>query len=158
MTQGIQARPARQGTAPKTITRTPGLCAGTHVLTARGEVPVEGLAAGDRIITRDAGMKAVQAVRHRSARFAPVRVTGGALGHSRPEQDTMLAPDTQVLIRDWRAKALFGRKSALVAAERLVDGKIISRAATQEVQLVELVFDGPHVVYADGLEIAVSQG
>ncbi len=43
-----------------------------------------------------------------------VRISASALGHDRPEADLFVAPDQQILIRDWRAKALYGRDVAMV--------------------------------------------
>ena len=64
-----------------------GLGTGTMVMTMRGEVAVEDLRAGDRVVTRHAGALTLRGVEARTSRVAPVRVRAGSLGHTRPERD-----------------------------------------------------------------------
>lgn len=133
-----------------------GLLAGTLVMTLDGELPVEHLAPGDRIITRDAGMAVLRAVRITPMRLAPIEVRAGSLGHTRPDRTTRLAPGARVHIRDWRAKAIYGTATADIPARRLTDGEFISEAPVERVCVHDLVFafDQPHILYADGLEVA----
>ncbi|MGX9354089.1 Hint domain-containing protein [Roseobacteraceae bacterium S113] len=140
--------------AAKTCEAT-GLLPGTIIYTMDGEMPVEHLCAGDRIITRDAGAVELIGLEVRVARAAPLRVQAGSLGHHRPETDAVLAPGTKLLLRDWRAKALFGCAEAMVPAERLVDDTFVTREPEQELRLYNLVFAAPHVIYASGLEVGV---
>ena len=130
------------------------LVAGTTVLTLDGALPVEFLSPGDRIITRDSGMAVLSDIRRRTVTVDCVSIRAGSLGNTRPDRDAILPAAQEVLIRDWRAQALFGRAQALVPAARLVDGEFIRAAGQREVTLIELVFDAPHIVYADGLELA----
>ncbi|SLN30150.1 hypothetical protein ROJ8625_01354 [Roseivivax jejudonensis] len=130
------------------------LIAGTEVFTLDGTLPVEVLVPGDRVITRDAGAVALREVRHRHAALPLVRLRAGSLGNARPDRDLVMPARQEILVRDWRASALFGRAQALVAARRLCDGEFVSEIGTCDVSVVELVFDAPHIVYADGLEVA----
>ena len=41
-------------------------------------------------------------------------------------------------------------------ARRLIDGEFVSEGAKRRVKLHELVFDRPHIIYADGLEVATT--
>ena len=132
-----------------------GLPAGTVVLTAEGELPVEHLMAGDRVITRTSGMAVLRAVEVSEGAVAMVRIMAGSLGHTRPDRDMRLGPDTPVHIRDWRAQALFGTPTAMIPAARLVDGEFVAVEAAAPVRLYRLVFDRAQVVYADGLEVGV---
>ena len=133
------------------------LVAGTVVLTLDGALPVEYLNPGDRVITRDSGMAVLREVRRSRQTRQMVAVRAGTLGNSRPDRDALFPAHQEVLIRDWRAAALFGASRALVPAGRLVDGEFICNAGAQELDLVELVFDRPHIIYADGLEVASAQ-
>lgn len=126
----------------------------TVVLTLDGALPVEYLSAGDRVITRDSGMAVLRRVNMRSRATHSVQFQAGSLGHDRPDSDTILPASQQVLIRDWRAEALFGAKHALVPALRLVDGEFVRDLGSQKLDFFELIFDAPHIIYADGLEIA----
>ena len=130
------------------------LVAGTRLYTQDGALPVEVLGAGDRVVTRDAGMIEIAAIRFRRIRARLVHVTEGALGPSLPESDTRLLATQQVLLRDWRAEALAGRTRALVAAERLIDGEFIRYLGTRDVMVAEIDFGAPHILYADGIEVA----
>lgn len=131
-----------------------GITAGTLVLTLEGELPVQFLAPGDRVITRSGARKlvAVDVAVIRNAQM--IRVTASALGHDRPETDLFLAPSQGILVRDWRARALYGRETAMVAAQRLTDGDYIRKETVAEVRLFTLRFAGDEVVYAGGLELA----
>lgn len=132
------------------------LVAGTSVLTLDGALPVEFINQGDRVITRDSGIAIVRDVRRTRLRVPAVAVKAGSLGNTRPDRDAMLPAGQEILIRDWRAQALFGASRALVPASRLVDGEFVRDLGPVMLDLVELVFDAPHIVYADGLEVAAS--
>lgn len=133
-----------------------GLVAGTVVLTLAGEIPVEHLTPGDRIITRGTGLATLRGLRSDEIDTALVRIRAGSLGHTRPERDTRIGAATPVLIRDWRAPALYGQPSAMVPAGRLADGEFVAREEVARVRLYTLDFDRPHVIYADGLEIGIA--
>ncbi|MBN9889946.1 Hint domain-containing protein [Salipiger abyssi] len=130
------------------------LVAGTVVLTLDGAIPAEFLCPGDRVITRDSGTAILHALRRSRIRTKLVAIRAGTLGNSRPGSDAVLPARQEILVRDWRAEALFGANRALVPAERLADGEFIREIGTREVDLVELRFDAPHILYADGLELA----
>ncbi len=131
-----------------------GLTAGTTVMTLDGERAVEHLSVGDRIITRDAGMSVLRDIRKTEVRVTPIRIKAGSLGHTRPQEDMIVGPDTLVHIRDWRAKALFGADVATVKAKRLLDGEFVAEVAQKTMTVYELIFDRQHILYADGLEVA----
>ncbi len=130
-----------------------GVAQGTQVLTLDGALPVEFLAPGDRVITR-AGARKLVSVSMTAAYGAAVRVAPGALGHDRPEQALIIGAGTQVLVRDWRAKALYGAREALVPVTRLVDGEFVTLAEPGLLRLYALEFDQAEVYYADGVEVS----
>lgn len=132
---------------------TTGIAAGTVVLTLDGALPVDFIEPGDRIITRE-GMRVVREVRVARYSGPAIRIAAGALGHDRPEQDLILPAETPVLVRDWRAEALFGLRQAVVPVERLADGEFIAPITALSLRLYDLRFDSPQVIYAEGLEIA----
>jgi len=61
-----------------------------------------------------------------------------------------------ILIRDWRARALFNSDRALVAARALVDGEFITDLGKVETTVYQIFCDGPHILYADGLELGTA--
>ncbi len=131
-----------------------GLVAGTSVMTMDGELPVEHLTNGDRIITRDCGMAVLRDIRVNKTALACIRIKAGSLGYTRPDRDMLVAPGAMLHIRDWRAKAIFGKAQVTVPARRLLDGEFVAEQAKCKVAVYDLVFDSQHIIYADGLEVA----
>lgn len=144
----------RAVTAHRDDTQLTGVCAGTTIMTLEGEMPVEHLTAGDRIITRDSGMAILREIRSKTLKIHAIRIKAGSLGHTRPDRDMVVTPGTQLHIRDWRAEALFGQPAALVAASRLVDGEFLAEQDLREMTVYTLIFDRQHIIYADGIEMA----
>jgi hypothetical protein len=129
-----------------------GIGSGTLVLTLDGELPVEHLAVGDRIVTR----RGARTLRRLSSHMAKASFTiaASALGHDRPEGAVAVGAAQAVVLRDWRAKALFDSDTASVPVSRLADGEYIAASDTP-VRLWRLEFDGEEVIYAGGLELTV---
>lgn len=134
-------------------TRHVGLCADTIIYTMDGELRARDIAPGDRIITRNAGMAVLRGVRHKRVTFDAILIKAGSLGHNRPKDDMILPAGTKLLIRDWRAQALYASAQKMVPAEDLIDGEYVTRLEAQEHDIVELIFDAPHVLYAGGMEV-----
>jgi Hint domain len=130
-----------------------GMAPGTVVLTLDGALPVEFLAPGDRIITRD-GARTLRAVSVAEVTGDVVRIGARTLGHDRPEGDVLVGADQGILLRDWRARAMYGVTQAVVAARRMADGEMIRVEDATDLRLFTLSFDAPAVIYAGGLELA----
>ncbi|SDI91295.1 Hint domain-containing protein [Alloyangia pacifica] len=130
------------------------LVAGTRVLTLEGALPVEYLSPGDRVITRDGGVATLTCAQRLKRRLPLVAIRAGSLGNARPEGEALLPAAQQILLRDWRASALFGASQALVPLDRLTDGYFVRAAGCHSVQLVALSFTAAHIIYCDGLELA----
>tara|TARA_R110002049_G_scaffold10127_3_gene50493 strand:+ start:203860 stop:204381 length:522 start_codon:yes stop_codon:yes gene_type:complete len=133
-----------------------GLVQGAMILTLDGEIPVEFLSVGDKVITRDSGISKIQHIQRTTRKVRLIALAAGSLGHTRPERDAQLAGDQMVLIRDWRARALFSSERALVAARALVDNEFITDLGEQETTLIQIFCDSPHILYADGLELGTA--
>ena len=138
--------------------RDTGLLQGTMILTLEGEMPVEFVSVGDKVITRDSGIARVEHIQRTKRRVHTISLAAGSLGHTRPERDANLAGDQMCLIRDWRAQAMFSSDRALVAARTLVDGEFIRDLGMQEQTLIQIFCDGPHILYAEGLELSTADG
>ena len=135
-----------------------GMVSGTRIITLAGELPIEHLTAGDRVITRDAGIAQLLSVSAEEVDVPLIRVRAGALSHQCPENDMLAGPATLVLLRDWRASVLYGQASAMVPLSRLRDGYFISSCPPRVTRLFTLHFARPHVIYANGLEIGTGGG
>ncbi len=131
-----------------------GLAPGTQVLTLDGAIPVEFLNPGDRLITRRGARTLKSIVRHTLPEGTQrVCVSTDALG-GKPTGEVTLLPGQKVLIRDWRAKALWGKDIAEVPVARLVDGKAIRIETGGRQTMLSLYFGAPEIIYAEGLELA----
>jgi hypothetical protein len=131
-----------------------GCATGTAILTLQGALPVEYLCAGDRIITRNGVRSLSHISMHLQRNVRAVRILSDSLGVGKPADDVLVAADQPILIRDWRAKALFGAAQAMVPAARLIDGTYIRAETVAELRLFALHFDAPAVIFAGGLELA----
>ena len=130
-----------------------GLGLGTGVLTAEGELPVEYLEPGDRIVTYDRGLVRLGGIDVRIVpRSDTVHVRPAVLDPDAGLRDFTLSARQQILVRDWRAQVLWHRPVALVEARRIVDGAHIARlSGGQPVRLFQLLFeDRQHLVEAAG--------
>lgn len=134
-----------------------GVCAGTAIMTLEGEMPVELLVEGTRVITRDAGMSVLRKIEKTTVKVTPIRIKAGSLGHTRPDRDMMVTPGSRLHIRDWRAEALFGAKAVAVTANRLVDGEFLAEQPAREMTVYTLRFDKEHIIYADGVELVTDK-
>lgn len=132
-----------------------GLVSGTLLLTSDGEIPVEYLSPGDRIITRNAGLVELTAIQSYRTTDEAVKIAAGSLGDTKPTHHVIIPAAQMVLVRDWRAKALRGAAQAVMPAGCLIDDEYITSLGPREMTLVRLGFEAPHVVYADGLELSV---
>lgn len=130
-----------------------GIGLGTGVLTADGELPVEYLVPGDRIVTFDRGLVRLERI---EVRLAPardaVRVRPSVLDPDGNGRDMILSARQQVLVRDWRARILWHRPIALVEVRRMIDGAHVARIEGEApVRLFQLVFaDRQHLVEVAG--------
>ncbi|HEV8678629.1 MAG TPA: Hint domain-containing protein, partial [Stellaceae bacterium] len=124
-------------------------CRGTQILTDRGEVPVEDLAVGDRVLTISGEAKPVKWVGHRAydGRFVagnramlPVRIAAGALADGVPVRDLCVSPGHALLIA-----------GMLVRAENLVNGATITQdTAVERVEYFHVELEMHDVIIADG--------
>lgn len=130
-----------------------GLGLGTGVLTAEGELPVEFLEPGDRIVTFDRGLVRLSRVDARdvSARDV-VRIRPAVLDPEGAGRDFLVSRRQQVLVRDWRARILWHKPVALVEAGEMIDGAHIAPLGGERlVRLFQLIFDDrQHLVQTAG--------
>jgi hypothetical protein len=134
---------------------------GTMIRTEIGTIPVEALAQGDKILTRDNGPQAVRWIGQRRMSGArlhvmpslrPIRIAAGAIGDDVPDADLLVSPEHRLLVKGRAAMDLFNTDEVLVAARDLVDDRLIrvDRSAT-EVTYFHLMFDAHQVLWANGV-------
>lgn len=113
---------------------------GTLIETDCGPRPVERLAAGDRVMTADAGLQTVLWAGSRlvdgSDRQAPVLIRSGTLGNA---TDLLVSPQHRVLISGAQAQRFYGHPEVLVPARHLVNGTTILRRAIRRVRYCHIL-------------------
>jgi Ca2+-binding RTX toxin-like protein len=133
---------------------------GTMILTDRGEVPVEGLQAGDLVMTRDNGLQPLRWVGRREVSLIdlmadpdlqPVEIAAGALQVG-PERTMRVSPQHRLLIEGARAELMFGEAEVLVAAKHLLGQAGVTRVLPLEgVAYIHILFDRHEIVQSDGI-------
>jgi O-antigen biosynthesis protein len=127
----------------------PCYCPGTLILTDRGDVAVEELAIGDRLVTAGSGLKSIRWIGRRTyaARFVranrrllPVCVRAGAMGSGLPRRDLWVSPLHAMVV-----------DGCLVPAGALVNGVSVTQPAAPEViSYIHLELEEHNVIYAEG--------
>ncbi|MDF1726747.1 MAG: Hint domain-containing protein [Sulfitobacter sp.] len=125
---------------------------GTCIDTPYGARPVETLAPGDLVLTRDSGPQPLRWIGQRTVcglgDFAPVEFLRGAIGNDRPLR---VSPQHRMLIKDYRATMFFGEEEVIVAADFLLDESTVQRREMASVTYYHLLFDRHELVRASGL-------
>lgn len=132
----------------------PCFCAGTRILTARGEVPVEALVIGDEVVTvREGGPvsrkitwighRTVETDRHASPKDVwPVGVAAGAFGAGLPVRDLWLSPGHAVLAGQ-----------VLTPICNLQNGATIRQERRARVQYWHVELEAHDLLLAEGLPV-----
>ncbi|MBK1634910.1 choice-of-anchor L domain-containing protein [Rhodovulum adriaticum] len=138
-----------------TVTTVPCFTRGTRILTAEGEVPVETLQVGDRVITLDHGMQPIRWIGRRriagTGAMAPVHIAANTFG----QHDALcVSQQHRVMIRNprWQLDLDLNTPEALVRAKHLIghDGVHLDRSGA-EVEYFHLLFDRHEILWSNGL-------
>lgn len=125
---------------------------GTMILTAEGEVPVEDLTAGSRVVTLDHGLQPLRWIGSRRVKahgkFAPVRIRAGTLG---AERDLLVSQQHRLMLRSPMAELMFGESQVLVPAKGMVNDDSVRIEVGGEVEYFHLMFDTHELVYSNGI-------
>jgi hypothetical protein len=125
--------------------------AGTRVLTSRGDVAVESLREGDRVVTalgagrlapvRWVGRRTLSPARHpRPWDVSPIRIRAGAIGPGRPSRDLLLSPDHSLFIG-----------GALIRARDLLNGATVVQDTADSVTYFHIELDRHDVLLAESV-------
>lgn len=126
-------------------------CRGTLIATAGGEIPVEDLCAGDRVITRDRGYQRIRWIggtaRDAHPGIAPVRIRAGVLKNTR---DLRVSPNHRVLMMGPMVEFFLGQSEVLVPAKFLVGGKGITQDPPCRTEYFHMLFDQHELILSEG--------
>lgn len=132
---------------------------GTMIATPKGEVPVEELKVGDKVLTRDNGIQEIRwsgakhldwAVLCANPHLKPVLIRKGSLGHGLPERDMLVSPNHRMLVANDRTALYFEEHEVLVAAKHLVGARGVQSVDAAGVTYLHMMFDRHEVLLADG--------
>jgi len=133
---------------------------GTRIATPDGEVAVEDLCPGDRVLTWTGKVCRVRwaGLRHLSQfelaanpALLPVRVFAGALGGGQPDRDLTVSPQHRVLLSGPAMELQFATSHALVPAVSLADGRHGTRCAgAAPVTYYHILLDTHEILIANG--------
>lgn len=137
-----------------TVKTVPCFAKGTRILTATGEVAVEDLRTGDRVVTRDNGLQPLRWVGSRRVAaqgvLTPVRIAAGTFGD---HETLVVSQQHRILVRGARAQLAMGTDEVLVKARHLLDdGCVILDRTMPEVTYFHLMFDQHEIVWSNGLQ------
>lgn len=126
---------------------------GTQITLASGlQKPIEQLAVGDRVLTRDNGPREIrwigrQVVRATGA-LAPILIAKGALNNS---GDLLVSPNHRLFIYQRRDRIGARRAEVVVRARNLVNGVTVVQSDGGFVEYFQLLFDQHEIIYAEGI-------
>ncbi|MEM7270203.1 MAG: Hint domain-containing protein, partial [Pseudomonadota bacterium] len=134
-------------------TEVPCFTRGAMVETEQGPRPIQELAVGDLVATRDAGMQPIRWIGARRIKgdqsgVAPIRIAPGAFGADRRH---LVSPQHRILLTGWRAEVLFGAREVLAAAKHLVDDKRVRKTERNWVEYWHILLDQHQVLTVDGV-------
>ncbi|MEL7262679.1 MAG: Hint domain-containing protein [Pseudomonadota bacterium] len=130
---------------------------GTLIRTPDGDVPVEQLKVGDRVLTHDGGAERITWAAHRMILFPqgddrPVWIAPHAFGSDHPYAPTGVSPRHCLFRRDAAFQLMFDTTEVLMAARDCVDGKTITQEqGCRAVEYHHFMFDTHALVWANGM-------
>lgn len=126
---------------------------GTHITMASGkQTPIEDLAVGDRVLTRNDGAQEIRWIGQSTVRavgeFAPICIKAGALNNL---HDLIVSPEHRLFIYQREDRLGAGRSELMVKARHLVNGDSVTVQDGGFVDYFELLFDTHQIIYAEGI-------
>ncbi|MBY6200072.1 Hint domain-containing protein [Maritalea mobilis] len=158
-TDASQTEIAGELTFSEIETVIPCFTPGAMIATPHGEVPVETLRQGDKVLTRDNGIQEIRWIGSRTLtrpelltapNLRPILIKAGSLGDGLPERDMLVSPQHRVLAAGQATQLYFAESEVLVAAKHLVGMEGIQQIDTMRTTYVHFMFDRHEVVLSDG--------
>lgn len=136
----------------------PCFAPGTMILTERGEVPVEQLRIGERIITADRGFQPLRWMGKRTEVFSqdndsqiPIEIKAGALGPDLPKKALVVSPLHRMVLTGPDINRTFDAEEILVLAKALTgQPKIRRMKGKRQIDYFSLLLDQHEIIFAEG--------
>jgi len=135
---------------------------GTLIKTMAGEVAIEDLSVGDKVLTMDTGYQPIRWIGGRklsragleaNPKLKPIRIRAGALGPDLPEQDLLVSPQHRVLVRNQVAVRMFDSAEVLIPANKLLTLPGIDIEWDADgVEYFHFLFDAHQIVWSNGAQ------
>ncbi|MDJ0823513.1 MAG: Hint domain-containing protein [Paracoccaceae bacterium] len=131
-----------------------GFEASASVRTPRGDVPARELRAGDIVLTRRGPRRLQNSIqRLLSPDQKYVRIKTDAFGCP-CQGELVVLPKQRIVLRDWRARILFGQEIAAPPVSRLIDGENAKYESGANLSIQFLFLSQPEVIRVNGVELA----
>lgn len=143
----------------KQIKTVPCFTPGTMIATPAGLRAVEGLVVGDRILTRDNGIREITWLSHKpvsqaqmtaSPEIRPVLFKAGCLGKGLPDRNMLASPQHRMLVVSDRAKQIFRQKEVFIPAKHMTQMPGVDVVQVPGTTYIHFMFDRHEVVLANG--------
>ncbi len=125
---------------------------GTRIRAEHGEIPIEALAAGDRVATLDHGLQRIRWIGSSevaaAGSLAPIRFAPGVLGNRRA---LMVSPQHRIYVRNAALDLISDSSDALVPACHMVNGTTICARPGGRVRYYHLMFDHHELIWGEGV-------
>ena len=132
---------------------------GSAIATPNGEVLVEKLRPGDRVLTRDNGIQTIRWVGTKRLDFAelkaapqlrPIKILAGSLGDNMPERDMLVSPSHRMLIASHQAEFYFSQTEILVAARHMLAMERVDMSDQPYVTYIHIMCENHEILLANG--------
>ena len=134
---------------------------GTLIATDKGQRPIETLRRGDKVVTRDNGLRRIYWVGRRDLALGdlqdapglkPILVRAGAFGEGRPTRDMLVSPRHRFLRKSQTdpVSGLEVQEEVLIAARGLIDNVVVRPVQSLGVSYLHILCDRHQVILANG--------
>jgi hypothetical protein len=133
---------------------------GTLITTDRGDMPVETLKSGDKVLTQDDGYQELKFAMSRAigpkglrenAKLYPIRIMAGAMGSGLPTRDLIVSRQHRMVAKSSIVKRMFGSATILIAAIRLSElPGVFVDTTVESIEYFHLAFKSHQVIFAEG--------
>lgn len=137
----------------------PCFAPGTLIATPGGEVPIESLRIGDKVITRDHGIQEIRWTGRRNLAWSdlvarphlkPVLVKRASLGNGLPDRDLVVSPNHRFLVTNDKTALQFSERAVLAPAKHLLNGAQVQSLETDGIDYVHFMCERHEVVLSNG--------